>query len=270
VDWGYTENGGLRALLPVSPELIKLYGWGCLKWDIGKWKLNELYIIEGAVQNLDNAMKHRMSSFIKSAVSIYKKPNACGKGCTTITGDHIDLLDRSMPPTESPKGNLSNYYVYSNVNGTPDINFDQWTVVHELGHAWDFKNNGNLSWNLIGATKGGFGPDLALGCDPNGRLPGCNHWFYRYGGTPATGADYNFDWREDFAESVAAYVFPDVAYQAKMNRLDQIRTGDDQFNNGRYGIEEQKFYPILFQLLYNPDYRQTSRWQYIDGLISGR
>lgn len=26
VDWGYTDNGVLRTLLPISPDLAKLYG----------------------------------------------------------------------------------------------------------------------------------------------------------------------------------------------------------------------------------------------------
>jgi len=220
--------------------------------------LNELYIVEGAVQNLDTAMKHRMSSLIGPA-SISKVPNACGRGCTN--GRHIDLLDSGYLPTQSPNGDITKYYVAYGVNGTPFTNFDQWTVVHELGHVWDGSTNGQLHKDLVNATNGRFYP--AIGCDPQGRLPGCNYSRYRYGGTPAKGSDYNFNPKEDFAESVAAYVFPDEAHQSLMNMLNDIRTGV-------YGQAEKSWYPTLFQYLYYADYRQTSRWQFINNRISER
>jgi hypothetical protein len=227
-------------------------------WIPGRWSLNELYIMEGAVQNLDTAMKNRMSQLI-GPVSISKVPNACGRGCTN--GQHIDLSDSGYLPIQSPNGNLTKYYIASEVNGTPKTNFDQWTVVHELGHVWDAKNNPRLSWKLIWATGGGFG---TLECDPNGRLPGCNHWLYHYGGTPPKGSDYNFDWQEDFAESVAAYVFPDEAHQSLMNMLNNIRI------SARGYEAESQWYPTLFQQLYYADYRTTTRWQFIDDKISGK
>jgi hypothetical protein len=242
VDWGYTDNGVLRALLPVSPDLAKLYGWGCLTWEEGRWSLNELYIVEGAVQNLDAAMKHRMSNLI-GPVSISKVPSACGRGCTN--GRHIDLLDQGYLPTQSPHGNLTKYYVASNVNGTPYTNFDQWTVVHELSHAWDAVNHGLLSAKLVVETGGWFGP--ALGCDADKRLPGCNHWFYHYGDTPPKGSDYGFDPREDFAESVTAYIFPVEA---------QVQV--EQYSN-----PNNKYYKYL----YYSDYTKTKRWAFVNNLI---
>jgi hypothetical protein len=85
-------------------------------------------------------------------------------------------------------------------------------------------------------------------CDPpNFRLPGCNRAGYFYGGVPAKGSDINFNRVEDFAESVAAYVFPDEAQQ----EVQQYRE------------------PRLYRdLLYYEDYRDTLRWQYINGLIN--
>jgi hypothetical protein len=212
-------------------------------WIPGRWSLNELYIIRGAVQNLNNAMKNRMSQLIGPA-SISKVPKACGRGCTN--GNHIDLLDAGYLPAQSPKGDLSNYYVASNVNGTPYTNFDQWTIVHELGHVWDGNNSPRLSWNLIWATGGEIGP--AVNCDPDHRLPGCNHWLYKYGDKPAAGSNYSFDWREDFAESVAAYTFPTEA-QA------QVEHYNDPKNE-------------YFRYLYYSNYTQTKRWAYIDDLIN--
>jgi hypothetical protein len=85
-------------------------------------------------------------------------------------------------------------------------------------------------------------------CDPpNFRLPGCNRAGYFYGGVPAKGADINFNREEDFAESVAAYVFP-VEAQREVTRL---------FHRTEYE-----------DLLWYADYRETRRWRYINGLIN--
>ncbi|MBC7228085.1 MAG: hypothetical protein H5T61_12795 [Thermoflexales bacterium] len=85
-------------------------------------------------------------------------------------------------------------------------------------------------------------------CDREFRLPGCSRWGYFYGGIPPKGSDINFNPQEDFAESVAAYVFPDEAQQEVQ----------------RYRESE-----LYGGLLYYENYRDTLRWQYINGLING-
>jgi RHS repeat-associated protein len=70
-----------------------------------------------------------------------------------------------------------------------------WTVVHELAHAWDAANDWQLSKDLERYTEG------------RTTLWGRYDW----AGTPPKGADSNFTRREDFAESVAAFVYPSVA-----------------------------------------------------------
>ena len=79
---------------------------------------------------------------------------------------------------------------------------------------------------------------------PNNTLPGCNTAGYFYGGTPPKGSDENFNAQEDFAESVAAYVYPDDAQ--------------------KYVAEN--FVNVNPNLIY-PNYRLTSRWAYVDSLI---
>jgi len=81
--------------------------------------------------------------------------------------------------------------------------------------------------------------------DKDKRLPGCNADGYFYGGIPAAGSDDNFTELEDFAESVAAYVYPDDA-QKKVRIY--LNTAYEHY-------------------LYDPDYRTTLRWQYVDALI---
>src|SRR6185436_13860041 len=89
--------------------------------------------------------------------------------------------------------------------------WDSWRVTHELAHAWDANHGWKLSNELKQKTGGGFSLSGIVGywfkrCDPT--QPGCNHWGYRYGGPPPKGADGGFDQREDFAESVTAYIYP--------------------------------------------------------------
>lgn len=77
---------------------------------------------------------------------------------------------------------------YGQYNGT-------WTVVHELAHAWDHLNGKQFSEDLERYTGGRtsiFGK-------------------YHHSGTPPKGADANFTRQEDFAESVATFIYPQVA-----------------------------------------------------------
>jgi hypothetical protein len=80
----------------------------------------------------------------------------------------------------------------------------------------------------------------------NNRKPGCNEAGYFYGGIPPKGSDAGFNRQEDFAESVAAYVFP-ITAQAEVERL------------YRHTIYEA--------LLYYGDYKKTARYQYVDNLL---
>jgi len=91
-----------------------------------------------------------------------------------------------------------------------------WTIAHELAHAIDLYNGKLFSRGLVKATGGKYNPlrqlmyHLRLQPDT---LPGTNAAGYEWGGTPPKGADCNFNPLEDFAESVAAYLYPDAARQ---------------------------------------------------------
>ena len=84
-------------------------------------------------------------------------------------------------------------------------------------------------------------------CDEDNRRLGCNAAGYFYGGIPPKGSDVNFNREEDFAESVAAYVFPDEAQQ----------------------VIDPFYETNLRDLLWYADYRDTLRWQYVNSLING-
>ena len=95
--------------------------------------------------------------------------------------------------------------------------FDKWTVAHELGQVLDFKHNMKLSEELEqytgGRTDSNQGVAFRSGltnCSES-ISPGCNNAGYYYGGIPPKGSNYNFNRREDFAESFAAVFYANEA-----------------------------------------------------------
>lgn len=82
-----------------------------------------------------------------------------------------------------------------------------WTVVHELAHAWDFSTLCTLSLRLM-VNTGSWGPIPAL----HQIFTQDSRWWYHAGSLPPPcGVDRNFNRYEDFAESVTAFVYPEIA-----------------------------------------------------------
>ena len=121
---------------------------------------------------------------------------------------------------------------------------------------WDGNSGGRLSKGLERYTGGRTEPWFRYGwslthrgerCDEY--LPGCNTAGYFYGGIPPKGSDANFNRKEDFAESVAAYVFPEKARE--------------------WLIKTFRAAPEYYEMFVYSDYRETIRWEYVNGLIEG-
>jgi hypothetical protein len=164
--------------------------------------------------------------------------------------------------------------------------FSAWSVIHELAHVWDAKNQWRLSQALQKYT-GGYtnlllssikkrfpgqwdaGPN---GAEDNpgfyGRKPGVNAYGYFYGDTPS-GSNWNFNRVEDFAESVVMY-----CGWGRSNPLSKTAHGRIErylLPNGTkdpiYGIADnwsdyaRYFYPE------SGDYTKTKRWKFIDKLV---
>ncbi len=248
-DWGWKilpVPAPMPPLPGVDPELSKT---ACAEWQPGYWTLTELLLMWATAERMGAAMggAERFRDLV-GFVRIKKTPFTCGRGCTSL--GRIELLDQGRPP--APGTPMRDLIIKDWVN------FDAWTIAHETGYAWDARWGWRLSRGLERFTGGRTdlwgGVDLLPSgqCDPPlYRLPGCNRAGYFYGGIPPKGSDINFNRVEDFAESWAAYVFPDEAQQ-------QV---------AQYGQERiRKEYR---RLLYYEDYRETARWAYINGLITG-
>jgi hypothetical protein len=134
------------------------------------------------------------------------------------------------------------------------VSIDRWTAAHELAHAWDANSGWTLGKELERFTGGRTRPIPAFFTrlrgkwDVEGRLPGCNAAGYYYGGVPPKGSDMNFNRKEDFAEAVTAYLYPEEAQAA---------------------VQHYKGHP-LYGFLYYEDYRQNSRWGFVQKLVSDR
>jgi len=164
--------------------------------------------------------------------------------------------------------------------------FSAWSVIHELAHVWDAKNQWKLSLALeehtggvtdsaLSEMKKGIPAEWDAGLNgaekkPGfyGRKPGVNARGYFYGDKPS-GANWQFNRREDFAESVAMY-----CGWGRDNPLSKTAHGRIErylLPNGTkdplYGIVDnwsdyaRYFYPD------DGDYAKTKRWEFVDSAI---
>lgn len=90
----------------------------------------------------------------------------------------------------------------------------RWTIVHELAHAWDFSTGTQLSRQMQRAThSNGLLALLKRRHPTNPRF-----WYHIGSPPPPCGTDVNFNRMEDFAESVAAFAYPDLAKEKAVKR----------------------------------------------------
>ncbi len=161
--------------------------WGMKnkKWANGLWTIAELQTVLDSVQDLANAM---------GGTDNFK---------TNLGGATIS--QKSMKYGGVGKA----HEVTMNANG-----FSKWAVVHELVHAWDGSNGWDLSEDLKSSLGAGFDHPILHFLFPNNS----NYWYDPGQGPPPAGLDANFNAKEDFAESVTAFVYPGEASNAALNR----------------------------------------------------
>ena len=164
--------------------------------------------------------------------------------------------------------------------------FTTWSVIHELSHAWDAahhwklskalaKFTGGFNWRLLSSVRkripgqwdaGPRGSERIPG--RYGRKPGVNAFGYFYGDKPS-GSNWQFNRKEDFAESLVMY-----CGWGRNNALSRTAHGRIErytLPNGAkdpiYGIADQ--WSDYARYFYPPDgdYTKTKRWKFIDALI---
>jgi hypothetical protein len=104
----------------------------------------------------------------------------------------------------------------------------EWTVVHELAHAWDASQGWRLSVALREHTYSRAAWGWLRKLFPESPL-----FWYRVGSPPPPcGAGRNFTAREDFAESVTAFIFPEKAMEkASKRNMPYEKFGYSHFHN---------------------------------------
>jgi hypothetical protein len=197
------------------------------------WKLNG-----------DDFTAQDIARIFDASMDISRK--AGGKGNVSKLFGDIEFAKKKMD-AGGITGNA--HHIWFNVNSAA---WTKWSVVHELGHALDISTGGRASETLVERTHGYTASFMATtedGCDNAQRMPGCNFYGYFYGGIPPAGSDVNFNRFEDFAETFAAYVYPE-----KANGL-----------VSRYQAPSNPYHDYL----YYSDYRKTPRWSFINGFVFG-
>jgi hypothetical protein len=154
--------------------------------------------------NLDGDWSEATLTVLGSAVRSFRSvfSNAEVK---TVWLDHIKIT-----LSEIKYGGLTiTVYVKLNIQG-----FTEWTVVHELAHAWDAENAWNLSREMKRVTGSHFPFKPIHMLFPSNKT----FWYHVGSPPPPCGIDRNFNALEDFAESVTAFVYPDIAHQRAVAR----------------------------------------------------
>jgi hypothetical protein len=161
-----------------------------------------------------------------------------------------------------------------------------WTVMHELAHTWDAKKDWAFSTALVKNTGGFINKKLSAlkrfipgqwdAGKPGahkmpglyGRKPGCNAAAYFYGDVPS-GSNWNFNPKEDFAESLVMY-----CGWGRENELSKTAHGRIErylLPNGAreplYGISDNWADYAAFFYPKDGDYTKTKRWQFIHELM---
>jgi RHS repeat-associated protein len=202
-DYG-TYQPGYRGSVAIAKE-------GECKWEEGTWKLEDLTTIRDTVLFMSwafggNARFKQLMGW--PVITMYKDSSNNGK--------YGGLTDPVKHTVTFPTGQL----------------VPAWNVAHELGHVWDFSSGSHISNRLVTYTHGSMisNSDKAtywrticgasVTVDSAGNVTsviwdssqtwrvGCNSAGYKYGDKPPAGSDKNFNPQEDWAESVAAFVFP--------------------------------------------------------------
>jgi hypothetical protein len=185
------EDGFDRTLDGCASYLI-IHGW---EMTIEEWTPETLRVVAESVRDLKAAAGWDRSAYVDTMTA---------NGKYNLRLDRADsyFWDSSRPADVRMRGNTILMTVYKALYDG-DLSMQRFNLVHEQAHVWDFASGGAMSTNLKEATGStyswfGLGPYI-----PNG----------------ATSTKYRPDHLEDWAETVAAAVYPDG------ERSFDVRTG---------------------------------------------
>jgi len=259
----FIQANEIRSNLQTEYQVDVIADWGLDQngeWQNGAWSVADLDKLHNALNIFANAMSGT-ERFIQSLGGVVVRKAEMG----------------------SHSGEALKHRVSLSTQGT----FSAWTVIHEMAHAWDANHQWALSVSLEKYTGGFTNPFLSkmkkffgkwdagfYGKENKpgrqGRLRGCNAAGYFYGDKPS-GSNWDFNRKEDFAESIAMYLGwkknNDLSpwAEARINRyLLENGTRDSNFGVDNWADYKKYFYPM------DGDYTKTKRWKFVDELLHGK
>lgn len=159
-----------------------------------------------------------------------------------------------------------------------------WSIIHEMAHVWDAKHGWNLSAELEKYTGGFTNPKKPIPAEWDagangaenmpgryGRKPGVNKAGYFYGDKPS-GSNWNFNRKEDFAESVVMYcgwTRDNVLSRTAHGRVERYLLPNGS-KDPIYKIADNWSDYALYFYPQDGDYTKTKRWLFIDNLIHNK
>jgi RHS repeat-associated protein len=228
----YTDPSGLIAQTEVKEaegilSHLQPYGitidkdWGMISpgmgcgdtWDAGSWNIKDLRNVETAIHKFDDANNFGGPVRFNHAIQGHAKILRLGTN-----------IGSSAPPGGWPADVVLDESTFS---GYWQPQYAIFTVIHELGHVWDFRTHTALSGGLMNAlgtlTCGGMGGCVwnpyANAEVPPGAKNGCTvddiahkrnkcdvPYAFTYGGG---GAFFEGAGWEDWADSFASYIYPE-------------------------------------------------------------
>ncbi len=211
-------------------------------WNEGLWKLDNLTLVEDALKLLTDTRGMRGPDKLITAM----------RGRLTIVRSSNTSAAYSPPNAQWALGDI----VLTDGMFGGSREYQTISVIHEVGHVWDFRRYGILSEGLMRALGtitctaiGGCGnwdpyanPEVPAGAqlqcsvdDIKRKIPGCEKEPYAF--TYGSGSVVEGPGREDWADSFADVIYP--AYQQSENRTNLVTDGireryvRDQLNNVR-------------------------------------
>jgi RHS repeat-associated protein len=139
----------VNELKPYGITIVKDWGIlneprsGCKIWQEGAWSLSDLAKVNTAIHKFDDARFFGGAARFSRAIQGHAK---------IVRANRDDITAVAPPPAYRFAFEDSDVYLSNRIfRDNPQPEYAIFTVIHELGHVWDFRTGNALSKELMGA-----------------------------------------------------------------------------------------------------------------------
>jgi hypothetical protein len=171
---------GFDETLEGCESYLNAHGWN---FQLAEWTYDTLHVIAESIRDLKAAAGWSATDYVDTMTN---------NGAYNLRLDRMTsyFWDSNRPADVDVRGSTIIMHVYDAL--FRDIPATQlFNLVHEQSHVWDAATGGTMSANMMQATGSKY------------------DWLLQYQAKGATSTQYLVDAREDWAETVAAAVYPD-------------------------------------------------------------